>query len=506
MRLGAASTASLVSQCQAHVVLSSSDVAALTSAGVGTGAAFLEHTGGVVEDVVGGVPAVAGAGPGAVSADHSTYSYDGVNLGLGPTTALGEGPVATQLHLDMNLGLLFIRFFHDIIMAPDKVNTSAITLAGADDADLWTYRLTNATAFEHVAYDRLGEATVAISLSKIDIDALKLADGAAGAAPLATSIFDTWVGLDDTLLRSADGTRNVARELGEAPLGAVASRIFVPDSTSPTVRRVDLDLDAGTLIFSMDEPVRASEVNALRVTIRAESTAADGKALTLTTVTAPGERGASATVTLVLGDADLDELKRIDHLATNRSTSWVAFEAFTFVDRSAKANPVAEMLMTAIQVSTYMADATAPVLESYSVDLERRTLELVFDEPVIITTFNASCLAFQEKVLSRDGQVFRPTPSTYIEDTMELDSTATIALKVMLGDDDYEAMNAFSHLAKSINSMRLTARPCAIVDVAGNELAEVYDGQGAAPSRFYPDSTPPEFTPVLKSTTAITHV
>lgn len=465
---------------------------------MGTGAAFLEHEGGVVEDVVGGVPAVAGAGPGAVNADHSVYSYEGVILGLGPTTALAEGPVATQMNLDMNLGLLFIRFFHDIIMAPDKVNITAVTLAGTDDSDAWTYRLTNATAREDVAYDGLGEAAIVISLSKADVDALKLADGAAGAAPLATSIFDTWVGLDNTLLRSADGTRNVARTLGGAPLGAVASRIFVPDSTPPTVRRIDLDVDAGTLVFVMDEPVRASEVNAAHVTVRAASAPMGGAALTLTAATASGERGASATVTLILSDADLDELKRIDDLATNQSTSWVAFEAYTFVDRSALANPVAETLRTALQVATYVADDTAPVLESYTVDLERRMVELVFDEPVVVAIFNASCLAFQEKVLSTDGQVFRPTPDTYIWDTIPAESTAALTLKVMLGDDDHEAMNALSRLAKSIDSTRLTARPCVVADVAGNELAEVYDGQGAAPAVFSPDLTSPEFAPAWK--------
>ena len=115
-----------------------------------------------------------------------------------------------------------------------NVNVTAITFSGADDAASWSYRLTNATYDTFVAYDGKGEGVIMIELSMVDLNALKLADGDAGEAPLATTVYNTYVGLDASFLLSEDGTLNVPRVTGNPILGAVQTYEMLPDAVSYT--------------------------------------------------------------------------------------------------------------------------------------------------------------------------------------------------------------------------------------------------------------------------------
>ena len=320
-RLGVDSTLALANSCLVKVVLGAADEANLVAAGVGQsrGSVFLQHFGGVVNDVVGGVPALSGAGPGEISADLTRNEFEGLAVGLVPSMALPEGPCATLQILDMEEGKLYVRYYHDVVMDRD-VNISAVVVAAADDPDAWSYRLTNATYEAYVDYDGMGEAVIVLPLGKADVDALKLADGSSGVAPVGTSPLNTRVALDADFLKDSLGRTNVARTLGDGLLGAVKTYQTVPDQSAPTVSKVALDMDDGLLTFSMDEPVRASEALVTQITLRQGASLTAGAAMTLTADTAVTNKGSSATVELALGDADLDELKRLDNLAMNAST------------------------------------------------------------------------------------------------------------------------------------------------------------------------------------------
>ena len=190
------------------------------------------------------------------------------------------------------------------------------------------------------AYDGAGEAIITLTLSKADIDGIKLADGKPGIMPLATSVSTTIVGLDASFIWSSTGKQNVPRLPGDTLIGGVPCRTITTDSTRPTVSSYALDMDAGTLTLQWDEPVRASESVVTLVEVRKSAQAALD-VMTLTSTTRPKEGGASSTVTFLLSREDLDELKRIDGLASNKSTSYIYFPAFTFLDRSVEENTAA---------------------------------------------------------------------------------------------------------------------------------------------------------------------
>merc|ERR1719316_1249361 len=259
------------------------------------------------------------------------------------------------------------------------------------------------------------------------------------------------------------------------------------DSTRPTVSSYALDMDAGTLTLEWDEPVRASESVVTLVEVR-KSAQASLDIMTLTSTTRPKEGGASSTVTFLLSREDLDELKRIDGLASNKSTSYIYFPAFTFLDRSVEENMAAA---TISQVSTYVADTTVPNLDGYTLDIEARTLTLHFNEPVLIASFNASCIQLQEDLKSTDGQFHRLVDS-YAVDTSLHDSSAVADLEIAFSDYDYDTINGLSRLAKVESAVRMTMDACAAVDVAGNKVDPIIDRAARSSIAFRPDSTNPE--------------
>ncbi|KAH8049923.1 hypothetical protein JL722_11708 [Aureococcus anophagefferens] len=378
------STLLLDNDCVVKIAVSATDAAALSGAGVARGV-FLQHLGGFADDVVGGVAALEGR--------------------------------ARRRILDMSENKLYIRYYHDV--DADNINVTAVVVAASDSADAWSYRLTNATSEMYVAYDGKGEGVVQINLGAADVAALKLADGAAGVAALGTTVYNTMVGLDASFIRSVHGRPGIPRVLGDAKLGGVKTFQMVPDNANPTVTRCDVDMDLGVLTIELDEPVRASEAEVTYITV--SQTAAGGASFTLTSATAPRRR-ARRRRSRSTSATDLDELKRLDHLAMNASTTHVS----------------------------WLSSRRSPTRA------ELRALRLL---------------------RRRDSGA---------------DAVSVLDLDVEVGDDDYDAINDLSRLAKDIDSLRLVAAPCAAADAAGNPLTEIVDGTPLAPSTFAADATAPE--------------
>ncbi|KAH8048828.1 hypothetical protein JL722_12293 [Aureococcus anophagefferens] len=431
------STLLLDNDCVVKIAVSATDAAALSGAGVARGAVFLQHLGGFADGVI----------------------------------------------LDMSENKLYIRYYHDV--DENNINVTAVVVAASDSADAWSYRLTNATSEMYVAYDGKGEGVVQINLGAADVAALKLAGGAGVA--LGTTVYNTMVGLDASFIRSVHGRPGIPRVLGDAKLGGVKTFQMVPDNANPTVTRCGVDMDLGVLTIELDEPVRASEAEVTYITV--SQTAAGGASFTLTSATARG-RQARRRRSRSTSAADLDELKRLDHLAMNASTTHVSWLSYTLLDRGALANPLLES-GEGMRVASYVADETDPVLGSYDVDLQARTMTLHFDEPVRVASFNASCLRLQESTLADEGQSYALFDSYAVGDS-GADAVSVLDLDVEVGDDDYDAINDLSRLAKDIDSLRLVAAPCAAADAAGNPLTEIVDGTPLAPSTFAADATAPE--------------
>lgn len=487
LRLNATS-GSLVDDSPYHlrVPLAPSASRALTDiAGVTQSACYVAHpNGGVIKDVVGDVVAVPGAGPFAVDDDFTGFVLDGVTTGLGAYTALPAGPILATFVLDMDRGQLRLVFNHNL--RTQQINTSAITIAAADDATAYAYKLQNATV-SSVSTDE-GETHVTIDLDATDLDGLKHADGSKGASPVATLLENTYAATSAAVVRSDLGTPCVARTLGADFLSAVASIELHVDATAPTLELWRLDMDSGVLVVYMDEPVRAAEADVSHMTLYNNATLASSTASLTPAASQPVNDGASKVVIIQLATADLNELKRIDYLATSLNDTFLGFGADAIVDRAHQGNAVASEVLHAL--SRLDPDVTSPKLVAFDADFETGTLTFHFDEPVVVASFNASGITLQEKNLAANGQSYRF--ASYGGSMASAASAASQTVIVTLGDGDFTALNLMTRLAKDADSTRLALSSSTFVDVFSNPVATIFDGQSMAVSAYAPDSTPPE--------------
>ena len=495
VRLSVSSTAVLGFPYQLVVTLSASDQANLLTNGISSGGgAYAIHDGGIARDIIGAVPAVPGVGPYVIDATFTTSSLDGVISGLPsrPEAAMRVGPVVSSFSIDMDSGELTLEFVHDIRTTASFMNASALENGAADSLNALRYVLGNATVTSTSAYGDDGEAEIHIQLDETDLNTLKIADGGKGASPVATAAANTYLGVGETLLMSVLGTRTVPRILGAATLSGVKTFSFTADTTRPEVLQASLDMDTLTLALAMSEPVRAAEVDVSRFLIGNNFTAATttvGYALTSSTTSL--QNGASTWIFLRLGTADANELKRLDKIASSRNDTFIGLGANAIRDRAADGNAASATSMDLIVLATFVPDRTAPTLVSFTVNLEARTLIFIFDEPVIVASFNATGITFQEKNLGKNGQTYR-LYSSYAVDTSSADSSSVTTLEIAIEDEDYAAINLKSRLFKDIDSARISVEPSTVIDVAENRLAQVFDGQSMAASDYVPDSTAPE--------------
>ncbi|KAJ8600803.1 hypothetical protein CTAYLR_009992 [Chrysophaeum taylorii] len=476
------------------VATTAAERAALSSVVVAYDVIQLVHpAGGAASDVIGGTPAVPGAGPYGARLDHGEYvmdSLDGVSTGFA-AAPLPFGPVVLSFVLDMDAGTLRLDFRHPI--RSTTINATAVALAASDDDDSFAYALENATvvAVEKYSPDQ-GDASITLLLDVSDLDALKMADGGRGEAPIATRLTNVVAGVDATLAASTLGTPCVPRKIG-APssyLSAVYPISFQPDVTAPTLLAFALSMDSGMLVLYADEPVRARETAVAKLVVYNNATIATATArYSLTEATKPLNPGASKTVDLKLGKADLVELKQLDGIATSRNDTYLGFGEDAILDRSAAANAFATGILH--KVRFFYRDETPPELESFEADFEARTLSLYFDEPIRVASVNASAFVPRERNVG--GQSYRLSGTGGVEPLPSGASSQT-AVAISLSNEDYEAINILTRLAKNIDATRLAMESTAAEDVAGNPVERIFDGQTLAASSYIPDSTPPEMT------------
>ncbi|EGD82839.1 hypothetical protein PTSG_11402 [Salpingoeca rosetta] len=155
---------------------------------------------------------------------------------------------------------------------------------------------------------------------------------------------------------------------------------FVADTAAPALVSFDFNLTAGDLALTFSEPVNASTGDFARIQLRAAANATDA-ALTLSLTGGALTQSADDRVLYVrMTAADFLALQAKRALATNASTT------FVFVDGLLDdyfGNTLAAADATAQQVAVFGEDTRAPTLVSVSLDLDARTMSMVFSEVLV---------------------------------------------------------------------------------------------------------------------------
>ena len=160
--------------------------------------------------------------------------------------------------------------------------------------------------------------------------------------------------------------------------------MLIEDTTPPELNSSSLDLDSGQLNFTFSEPINTSSINLNMVHFTRRLEGREGS-IEIDSATFINAQNFDTELFFLLSCYTLNQIKADTTLCTSQSNCLLNVNSSAFTDRSG--NPVLTLPSNHI-VDNLISDTTRPNLIMYSVDLDRGTMMLVFDEPVENATFN----------------------------------------------------------------------------------------------------------------------
>ncbi len=246
------------------------------------------------------------------------------------------------------------------------------------------------------------------------------------------------------------------------------SESFQVDNLDPTLSSWDLDMNTRKLTLNFSESVAAANFTPSGVILQDNTVA--GTSYTLTSSTTASSNGTSIVVDL--SDADFNAIAANSSLATADTNSYLRLTSAAITDLFGNSvTAIADG--SAIQVTTYTADTTAPTLNSWSLDMNAHQIILNFSESVQASTWTPTAVTLQDTATA-------PT-ETY---TLTAGSTTASAngtqIIVTLSTADFNAIVENTGLATGADNSYLTLTSSAINDMAGNAVTAVTTGMQAS--------------------------
>merc|ERR1711871_1167806 len=219
---------------------------------------------------------------------------------------------------------------------------------------------------------------VRVVFSKDDGDELKRLTG------LATGTDTTFVALSGSAVADMSGNRITSGSV-------VQASEFTSDATRPTLVAAVLDLSQEVMNLTFSETVNASTFEYTAVTLQSSS----DQAATSVTLSTPAGYTVGATavsLSIALGDDDLNEIKRHSNLCVSTGTCFVNFMAGMVTDVSDN-----EVVPTIRAVDAFVADDVAPQLVGFGLLVDASTLLLTFSESVDAGSIDISSLSLSDE-------------------------------------------------------------------------------------------------------------
>ena len=389
--------------------------------------------------------------------DHDSYlslSFDAVEdmnsnaiVAIQTSNALQVGdyyvdetdPQIESFDLDLNLGLLSLYFDETIIAS--TFNVSGLTLVNRFSLPTVSYTLLSST---HATED---SDQIVVTLSKTDLYSIT------ARTTLATGLSSAF--LTATIYTVRDKTQN---RLMEVPASSATNvNTFTQDATNPVLESFSLDVSNAELSLTFSESVLATSLMPTEIALSngGESLLLSGGTLAST------EAGTS--VTLILSEEDLNELKLNTGLGTTVDNTFISLTSSAVTDPAS--NPVTPI--NALQASSVVRDNVPPTLESFSLDLDERTLSLTFDEPILAGSFSIVGISLQD-----DSSL--PTQSVTLTRFSTIPTTSNgLQFIIELSDVDFNALTASFPLATMETNTFITLLGGTVKDMQGNNNEEL---------------------------------
>ena len=204
---------------------------------------------------------------------------------------------------------------------------------------------------------------------------------------LATNEINTFISFSNLTLADMNG--NPVTSIPAS--NATQVNEFTADMTSSFLVYYELNLTSEELLFVFDETVNINSFSVASLTL----VSGQGDNSTSYELTG-GEIIADqndTTFSLILTTADLNEVKKLEDLATSFYNTYLEFDAGLLTDMNN--NFVEPILNLSRQTSRFTEDLVQPELLSYHLDMNMGLLHLSFSETVRVSTLNAPSFTFQ---------------------------------------------------------------------------------------------------------------
>ena len=359
-------------------------------------------------------------------------------------TADTTAPTLSTWSLNMNTGVITLNF-SETVDASTTV-TTGFTLQDAASASLGkSFTLTGGTV------SSTDSTQITITLSTADSNSIKAIENMAKAQS------NSYIRFDASAV--TDMASNVISAIANG--SAVQASAYTADTTAPTLSSWALDMNTGVITLDYVETMDASTIITTNFTIQDAATATTSRTLTGGTVSSTD----STQVTITLNAADLNNIKANTGLATGASNSYLRFAATTEADMAG--NAIAAVANgSAIQVTTYTADTTAPTFSSWELNMQTGVITLNFNETIDASATDTTQFILQDAATATSGKSYTLTGGT-------VSTTDSTQLTITLSATDLNGIKAIEGMAKQQSNSYIRFNTAAVTDMANNTMSTI---------------------------------
>ena len=371
----------------------------------------------------------------------------------------------------MTSGNIILTFNTDI--EPSSVNVTGIVIQGARGAITNTtlyYRLTAAHNIQVV------DTIVTITMSSTDYNALQIRPG------VATSLANTYLTMDSETVSDRTSQTTMAQPISGAQ--ALSALAFIEDQIRPELVAFSLNLETTSMSLTFSEPVLVSSFDPVQITIVSSLNPVNAIIYQLTGGDVNSSVLASNVINFHLSEQDVIYLKRTNNIATGRENTYISVSTHLVTDTNAN-NNIAIELNSAISVSNFTADYTAPTINAFELNLTSETLTLHFDDVINSSTFDASGITFQSGRGIQPAQSFTLTPDSVTS------SVNGYTIVVRLSSYDLNGLKQMRNLCTNEQNCYMIVSNTTISDTYGRSNMPISNSDALSALSFTSDQVRP---------------
>lgn len=374
-------------------------------------------------------------------------------------------PNVVSFSLDMDEGEVGV-VFNDVILG-STFDVGALTFqSAASRVPLVWHTLSRSSSSSSTS----NGFEVLVNIGSSDLNRLKQIRN------LTTGVGDSFLTATATVANDVNGIDVIAITDGNA----IPVRQFTPDGSRPSLNGWTLDLNVGQVVLTFSETVDILTLQPPQVTLLASRNSADRLALTGYENLIPPD--ADYRFAIQLNEADSNAIKARLTLGTELSNSYLSITRSAIQDTSG--NDVVEISsQSALRASAFVADASSPVLRSFTLEFDAMLLSLTFDETVNAASFNVTALTLVNRATAPDATYTLTDSSSSAADSAVID--------VSISQRDLNAVKAIGSLAVSFSTTFLTATTYIVQDTTGNRLAPITADSALQVSLYTQDGVRP---------------